>query len=84
MPSILEAPEVVEHDTYDVTIERSQPRSTRPGFWRTLGHWMSKHLTYTPRARQAPVSSVPRPFETPMDWLAREHPALTPMALAMV
>ena len=90
MPSVLEAPELFEHvDTHELTIHRltiarPQPRRVRTGFWRTLAYGISKHLTPTPRARQAPLCSRPRPFETAMDQLVREHPGLSVLALSIV
>ncbi len=91
MPSVLEAPELIDYDEYietheltirELTIEQPQPRGTRPGFWRTLVHGITKRLTPTPRARQTPSCNVPRPFETPIDRLAREHQWLSILALA--
>jgi hypothetical protein len=89
MPSVMDAPEYeIEYiDTHDLTIEtRERPRSrqTRPGFWRTLAHGITKHSTRTPRVRQAPSCSMHRPFETPMDRFVREHPSLAPLALSII
>ncbi len=85
MPSVLDAPELIEYDEiHELTIERPQPRRTRPGFWRTLAHGVTKHLTRTPRVRQTPSCTIPRPFETPMDRLVREHPSLAIYALAII
>jgi len=79
MPSVMDAPEVIEYvETHDLTIERElpQPRRARPGFWRTLAHKISTHLRPTPRRRHAPSCITPRPFETPADLLARQYPTL--------
>ena len=79
MPSVMDAPEVIEYvETHDLTIERElpQPRRARPGFWRTLAHKISTHLRPTPRRRHAPSCSMPRPFETPTDLLAQQYPTL--------
>jgi len=90
MPSVLDAPELIEYvethefTTHELTIERPRPRGARPGFWRTLVHGITKHLTPAPQARQAPLSSTPRPFEAPMDRLVREHPSLAPLVLSIV
>ena len=90
MPSVMEAPELVEdvetHEltTHGLTIERPQPRQARPGFWRTLVHGITKHLTHSSHAGQAPSCSTRRPFETPMDRLVREHPSLAIYALAII
>ena len=85
MPSVLDAPECVEHvETYDLHIEKPRARKAHPGFWRTLSHGITKHLTLTPRARQTPSCNAHRPFETPMDRLVREHPSLAILALSII
>src|SRR5437879_13580697 len=59
MPSVLDAPEYLEHvEIQDLHIEKSRARRARPGFWRTLAHGIPKHLTRTPRAKQAPSCRV--------------------------
>jgi len=82
MPSVMDAPKLVEYvETHDLTIEtieRREPRRTRPGFWRSLVHKITPHLTPAPSCR------VSRPFETPMDRFAREYPSLAPYAFAMI
>ena len=80
MPSVMDAPEVIEYvETHDLTIEtlgRPQICRGRPGFWRTLAHKITAHLRPTPRRRHAPSGSMLRPFETPADLLARQYPTL--------
>jgi hypothetical protein len=80
MPSVMDAPELVEYvETHDLkieTLERPQPRRALPGFWRPLAHWIATHLMPRRRERHAPSCSMPRPFETPADQLARQYPAL--------
>ena len=90
MPAAIDTPELIEYvethelTTHGLTIERLQPRRTRPGFWRTLVHGLTQHLTHTPRASQAPTCNAPRPFETPMDLFIREHPSLAPLVLSII
>ena len=90
MPSVLDVPEFIEYvethelTAHELTIERPQLRRAHPGFWRTLVHRMTQHLTRTPRASQAPLCNVPRPFEMPMDRLAREYPSLSILALSII
>ena len=85
MPSVLDAPELIEHiEIHELTIERPQPRRAHRGFWRTLAHGITKHLTRTPRVSQASSCSVHHPFETPMDRLTREHPSLAILALSII
>ena len=79
MPSVMDAPKLVAYvETHDLTIEtieRPQPRRTRPGFWRSLVHKITTHLT------PAPSCCVSRSFETPMDRFAREYPSVVPLAM---
>jgi hypothetical protein len=88
MPSVMDAPELVEYvETHNFTIEtseRPQPRRTRPGYWRTLAHKLAMYLAPTPRERYTPACQGGRPFETPMDQLVREHPSLSVYALALI
>jgi len=90
MPSVLDAPELIEYveihelTPHGLTIEQPHPRGTRPGFWRTFAHGITAHLTHTPRERQAPSCGAYRPFETPMDRFTREHPSLAPLALSII
>jgi hypothetical protein len=86
MPAVMDTHELkLEHvETHDLTIETPQTRRARPGFWRSLMQGITMYLTATPRERQAPACSVPRPFEPPMDRLIREHPSLSVYALALI
>ena len=88
MPSVMDALELVEygetHDLHIETLERPQPRRARPGFWHTLAQKMTRYLPPTRRERHAPVCSTPRPFETSIDRLVREHPSLAVYALALI
>jgi hypothetical protein len=87
MSTVLETPEVFEHvevETDNLPIERPTVSGARPGFWRTLAHRVTAYLPHTSRARYAPSYCAPRPCETPMDQLIREHPALSAHALAIV
>ncbi len=85
MPSVIDPPELSEyvetHDRTIETIERPQIRRARPGFWRTLAHKITTHLTPTPHKRHTPSCSARRPLETPADLLARQYPTLYLRAL---
>ncbi len=85
MPAVIDTPKLeLEYlDTHDLTVERPQPRRARPGFWRTLAYKITTYLTPTPRERHAPSCSAPRPFEMPMDRVAREYPSLALRTLAL-
>jgi hypothetical protein len=87
MPAVVDTPELMEIaqiETHDLTREQPPARTARPGFWRTLAHGITTHLTPPPRERYAPVYRVPRPFETPMDRLAQEYPSVSVYALALI
>ena len=80
MPSVMDAPELVEyvvtHDLTIETIERPKPHRTRPGSWRTLAHRIAGYFTPAPRKQFASSCHASRPFETPADLLARQYPNL--------
>ena len=91
MPSVMDAPELVEYvETHDFAIEETlerelpQPRRARPGFWRTLAQKITLHLTPEPLDRHTPEGSAHRSFEPPVDRLARENPFLAAYALALL
>ena len=64
--------------------QRPQARRARPEFWRSLAHAITTHLTPTPRERHAPLRSMSRPFELPMDRLIHEDASLSILALAII
>ena len=80
MPSVIDAPELVEyvatHDSVIETSERPRPHRVGLGFWRTLAQRITQ--CFTPRPRKQCVSSchAHRPFETPAEQLARQFPIL--------
>ena len=88
MPSVMDAPELVAYvETHALTIERieySQPRRARPGFWRMLAHKITRYLIPMSREGSTPSCSASRPFEAPMDRLARENPYLSVYVLALI
>ena len=84
MPAIIDTPEYIDDVEMPALLaERLQAHGARPGFWRTLAHGISKHLTPMPHERQAPACSPRRPFEAPMDRFAREYPSLSMYALSL-
>ena len=85
MPSVLATPELIEPvETLHLPTEQPQVRHAHPGCLRILAHWVVRHMTRSPRARQAPSGGVRRPFETPMDRFAREYPSVSLYALALI
>ena len=85
MPAVIDTPERREYvENLDLNIERSQTHQAPPGFWRTLAHGITTYLIPTPREWHGPSCHGRRPFETPMDRLARESPSLALYALALI
>jgi hypothetical protein len=91
MPAVIDTPEFIDiedietHDfTHDLTIEQPPARKARPGVWRMLAHKITQYLTPTPRERYAPSCSAQRPFEMPLDRVAREYPSLALYAYAII
>jgi hypothetical protein len=90
MPSVLDAPAYSEHSathaltTRELPKERHSIHTARSSCWRTLLHGLTKAFTSTPRAQQAPLGSMRRLYEAPMDQCIREHPSLSILALALV
>jgi hypothetical protein len=85
MSTVIDTPELeIEHvETDDHTIETTQTRRARPGFWRSLAHGIATYLIPTPRKWHASCNAH-RLGETPLDRLVREHPSLSVYALAIV
>jgi hypothetical protein len=76
MPSVIDAPEIVEHEEHDLHEEQPQVRPARAGFWHTLVQSMRRYrahrLQRTPSASHGSVHT----FELPVDAWARRYPAL--------
>jgi hypothetical protein len=64
--------------------QQAQARRARLGFWRSLARGITTHLTPTPRERHAPLRSMSRPFELPMDRLIQEDASLSVLALSII
>jgi hypothetical protein len=64
--------------------QQAQARRSRPGFWRSLARGIITHLTPTPRERHAPLRSMSRPVELPMDRLIQDDPSLSVLALSII
>jgi hypothetical protein len=70
MPSVMDAPARVDHDTHDLHDKQPQVRTTPRGFWRTVMQYVRR-----PRVRTSSRHSL-HPTESPMARLAQEHPML--------
>jgi len=85
MPAMIDTPARREYvETHAFNRERSQTHQARPGFWWTLAHGITTYLIPPPREWHVPSCHGRRPFETPMDRLAREYPSLSVYALALI
>jgi len=89
MPTVIDTPELIEHiehvETHDLTIEtREQPqaRSARPGFWRTLVQYVTRHRARTLHGTPSSYRVSLHPIEPPADLLARHYPTLYIQAFA--
>ena len=84
MPAVLDTHELLEHvETHDLHIEKPLARRSHPGFWRTLAHGITKHLTPMPHEWQAPSCSPRRPSRPP--WTGSHgsiHPSLSSPSLS--
>jgi hypothetical protein len=89
MPVLLDTPERIDSayvtsvDLHQRTIERPATRKAKASIWRTLVSRLTAYLSPTPSKQHTPSSLVPRPFEAPMDRIAREYPSLSAHALAI-
>jgi len=76
MPAVIDAPEVVEQEEYDLSEAQPQVRRAHAGFWRTLMQYMKRHSVHTPDGTPSAGHRSLHPIEMPMERLAREHPML--------
>ena len=76
MPSVMDAPEVVEHEEHDLHEERPQVLVARSGFWHTLVQYMRRHRVHTSSRTRSSGRVALRQLESPMERLARENPTL--------
>ena len=76
MPSMMDAPEVVEYEEHDLYEEQPQVRAAHPGFWQTVKQYIRRHRVQTPTGTPS-LSHISRhPIEMPLERLARENPTL--------
>ena len=84
MPPVIDTPNDDHVDAPTRARERPQARGDGPRFWYSLVHGITTSLTPTLHTRHAPSCSTCRAFETPMDRLVQEYPALSLLALAII
>ena len=82
MPSVIDAPERVEHEEHafyeEHAIYKEQPpvREAHPGFWHTVLQYVKRHRVHTPHGTPSSSHRPLHPIEMPADLLARQYPSL--------
>ena len=82
MPSVIDAPERVEHEEHalyeerDLYKEQTPVREAHPGFWHTVLQYVKRHRVHTPPGTPSPSHGPLHGMETPADLFAREYPSL--------
>jgi len=84
MPSVIDAPEIVEHEEHALCTEQPQVHVARSGFWRTVVQYVKRHRVHMPHGTPSSSHGSLHPMETPADLLARQHPNLYIRAYAGV
>jgi hypothetical protein len=88
MPAVIDTPAIVEHEehalyeAHDLHEEQPQARAAHPGFWHTVVQSIRRQRVHT---LQRPPSSLHvslHPFETPVEFWARQYPSLYLQAFA--
>jgi hypothetical protein len=81
MPAVLDTPEVMDYETYDLPEAQPQVRPDRTGFWYTIVQYVRQPSVR--RCHRTPSSRLPvHQFEAPADRLARQYPTLFIQAYA--
>jgi hypothetical protein len=76
MLSVMDAPEVVEHEEHDLQEKPPQVRVARSGFWHTVVQYVRRHRARNSCHTRSSSHVSLHPIEMPMERLAREHPML--------
>ena len=90
MLSVIDTPEIVEHEEHalyeerDLYKEQRPVRETPPGFWDTVLRFVKRDRVHTPQVTSSSSHGSLYPMETPADLLAREYPSLYIRAYAGV
>ena len=81
MPAVLDTPEVMDYETYDLPEAQPRVRPDCAGFWQTVAQYMRRPRVH--RFHRTPSSRLPaHKFEAPADLLARQYPTLFIQAYA--
>ena len=84
MPSVIDTPEIVEHEEHAIYEEQPPVCKAHPGFWYIVLRFVKRHRIHTPHATSSSSPGALHPMETPADLLAREYPSLYIRAYAGV
>jgi hypothetical protein len=76
MPSVIDAPEGVEHDRHDLYEEQPRVYGTRAGFWPTVVQSLRRYSTPRWQRRSSADRQAPPQLASPMARVAQEHPTL--------
>ncbi len=76
MPSVIDAPEMVEHEAHILYEEHPQVRVARSGFWHTVVQHMKRYRTHRLQSTSSSSQGSMHPIEMPADLLARQYPSL--------
>jgi hypothetical protein len=66
MPSVIDAPAVVEHGHHDLSEKQPQVHGARGGFWHTMVQYMRRHRVHTSSRTRASGHRAQRQLESPM------------------
>jgi hypothetical protein len=76
VPSVIDAPEIVEHEEHAIYKEHTLVRKAHPGFWYTVLRFVKRHRVPTPHGTPSSSHGPLHLIETPAALLAREYPSL--------
>jgi hypothetical protein len=67
MPSVIDAPEIVEHEEHTIYKEQLPVRESHPGFWHTVQQYVKRHRVHTPHGTSSSSHGPLHRMETPAD-----------------
>jgi hypothetical protein len=84
MPSVIDAPEMVEREEHAIYKEQPTVREAHPGFWHTVLQYVKRYRVHTPYGTPSSSHGPLHPMEMPADLLARQYTSLYIRAYAGV
>jgi hypothetical protein len=82
MPSVIDTPEVGEHEEHDLYEEQPHARAAHRGFWHTVVQYIRRQRVHTLQSTPSSSHVSLHPFETPVEFWARQYPSLYLQAFA--